>query len=165
LTREAFKSCYDQYFDPLRNYLYYRSGDADLATDLSQEVFTRLWQKQMDLQAKHISALLYKMAGDLFVSHLRKKRVRQKHLESLRFELDTQGPDSDLQYRELKKQYETALAALPDKQRTVFLMNRLDGLTYREIAESLGLSVKAIEKRMRNALGTLRQKLGQSERR
>ncbi|MEM7514507.1 MAG: sigma-70 family RNA polymerase sigma factor, partial [Bacteroidota bacterium] len=52
---------------------------------------------------------------------------------------------------------EGAIAALPEKNRVVFLMNRIEKLTYQEIADSLGLSVKAIEKRMHKALIELRK--------
>ena len=60
-------------------------------------------------------------------------------------------------YKELLKNYELALERLPEKQRTVFLLSRMDGMKYFEIAESLGLSVKAVEKRMKNALEYLRK--------
>jgi RNA polymerase sigma-70 factor (ECF subfamily) len=57
------------------------------------------------------------------------------------------------------RNYENALATLPEKQRTVFLLHRMDGLKYHEIASNLGLSVKAVEKRMKFALEYLRKAL------
>jgi RNA polymerase sigma-70 factor (ECF subfamily) len=64
-----------------------------------------------------------------------------------------------MRYKELFTDYTKALAALPEKQRTVFLMARMEGLTYKEIAERLNLSVKAIEKRMSLTLAHLRKTL------
>jgi RNA polymerase sigma-70 factor (ECF subfamily) len=55
--------------------------------------------------------------------------------------------------------YERALKSMPAKQRTVFLMNRIDELKYKEIAMQLDLSVKAIEKRMSQALEHLKEHL------
>ena len=55
---------------------------------------------------------------------------------------------------------ERAIYALPEGQRLVFLMNRIDKRKYREIAEELGISQKAVEKRMHQALVTLRKELG-----
>jgi RNA polymerase sigma-70 factor (ECF subfamily) len=59
---------------------------------------------------------------------------------------------------ELSNQLQQALASIPDGPREVFLMNRIEGLSYSEIADRLGLSVKAIEKRMSEALRVLREK-------
>ena len=64
-----------------------------------------------------------------------------------------------MQYNELQANYAKALAALGEKQRTVFLMARMEGLKYHEIAERLNLSVKAVEKRMSIALGYLKKAL------
>ncbi len=159
LTKEEFKTCFDQYFDPIRNYLYYRSSNAELATDIAQEVFMKLWEKQKPFEGNRTKSLLYKMASDAFIDHVRKNKVADKHKHSLRLNLKAESPDENLQYQELKKQYEQALAELPEKQRTVFLMSRVEGLTYREMAERLDISVKAIEKRMHLALNTLKERL------
>jgi RNA polymerase sigma-70 factor (ECF subfamily) len=77
----------------------------------------------------------------------------------LKLEYTDTTPEKEMQYKELKEKYEVALANLGEKQRVVFLMSRLEGLKYTEIAERLGISVKAVEKRMNGALGTFRQVL------
>ena len=55
----AFKACFDQYFDLICNYIYYRSGDTELATDITREVFMKVWEKQFDLESGKIKRLLY----------------------------------------------------------------------------------------------------------
>jgi RNA polymerase sigma-70 factor (family 1) len=159
LTKSEFKSCFDQLFDPVRNYLFYRSRDTELATDLTQEVFLKLWEKQIPFDPKQTKALLYKMAGDLFISHIRRTKVADKYVNSIGFNFEEQDPQSQLQYQELKAKYEQILSELPEKQRTVFLMNRTEELSYKEIAERLEISVKAVEKRMSKALSVLRNSL------
>jgi len=158
LTQEAFKSCFDQYFDAIRNYIYYRSGNAELATDIAQDVFLKVWEKQLDIQQpQRTQKLLYQMAKNKFIDYIRKQKVSQKYLQSLTFNLKANSTENHLNYQELKKQYETTLKELPDKQRTVFLMNRMEGLTYKQIALRLDLSVKTIEKRMSKTLKCLRK--------
>ena len=157
MTRANFKNIFDNYFDAVRNYIYYRSGDNEVATDIAQETFMRLWEKQLEPEPKKVKGLLFKISGDLFVSSYRKQKTILQFKLNSKPEVNNQTPQQQLEFKELKNSYETALAALSEKQRTVFLMSRMDNLKYHEIADSLGLSVKTIEKRMQHALATLKQ--------
>lgn len=161
MTQQDYKLCFDQFFDPLRNHLYYKCGDADLATDIIQDIFLKVWEKPIDVNSKTIKPLLYKMANDAFFDHLRKNKVADKYLQRLQLSFNGVGPDEIMEYDELKLQYEKALATLGEKQRSVFLMSRLEDLTYKEIGERLSISVKAVEKRMSQALKVLKQKVRQ----
>ena len=148
---------FDAHFSGVRNYIYYRSGDQDLATDIAQETFLRFWEKMPDLANGNIKALLFKMAGDLFISHIRKQKVVAKYTARTMDNQFGDTPHEVLQHKELLRSYELALQRLPEKQRTVFLMSRMDGLKYTEIADHTGLSLKAVEKRMKNALEFLKK--------
>jgi len=159
VTRDQFKSLFDRYFDEIRRYLYYRSGDADLSTDLAQDTFMRIWEKQMAILPGKDKGLLYKIAGDLFVSHVRRAKLGAVILAEFHFEPQTTTPEEELQFAEMKEKIERLIKSLPDKQRVVYLMSRMEELTYREIAERLSLSVKAVEKRMTAALSYLRKEL------
>jgi len=159
LNKEYFKYLFDTYFDTIRNYLYFRSGDSDLATDIAQECFMRVWEKRDGFKDPPGKALLYKMANDLFISRYRKDVVAQNYIANTKQCDETESPEDILQYKELNRKYELALTQLSEKQRVVFLMSRNEGLKYSEIAERLNLSVKAIEKRMKNALQFLREAL------
>lgn len=159
LKKEDFKLLFDSYFEDVRRYIFYRSGDEDLATDVAQDTFMKIWEKRDNIDTKKVKGLLFKIANDLFISAYRKKKVAFNFFNN--FEPNEKGltPEDNLNYNELKRAYESALKSMPEKQRVVFLMNRVDEFKYKEIAEKLNLSVKAIEKRMSLALEHLRKEL------
>lgn len=156
MTKEYFKFLYDQHFDAIRNYIYFRSGNEELATDITQEVFFTIWNKQ--IKGEVLKALLYKIANDLFVNTIRKNKAAENYATDFKLQFsETEEEDDHLQ--EMKQKYERALAKLSDKHRTVFLMHKIEGRSYKEIAESLKLSVKAIEKRMSVALKQIKEEI------
>ena len=159
MSEKEFKYCYDEYFDAIRSYIYYRSGDEELSSDLAQEVFLRLFEKDFEFIESKTKNLLYSIANQAFLMHLRGKKVSDRHLQSIELRYENEDPQQQLQYAELKKEYEKTLADMPEGQRVVFLMSRTEDLTYKEISERLELSVKAVEKRMSQALNLLRKKL------
>ena len=161
MTKEEFKKLFDDHFDQIRNYIYYRSGDKELATDVAQDVFMKFWEKGFEYHPKENIGLLYKMASDSFISKFRHAKVAENYKVEVKFKLndDSINPQEVLEYEQLKEEYERTLNEMTDKQRTVFLMSRLEGLKYAEIAEKLGVSIKAVEKRMNHALSLLRIRL------
>ena len=144
------------HFATIRNYVFYRSGDTEVATDIAQETFLKIWEKQHSIHSETVKGLLYKIAGDLFVSHYRREKRSFHFFNHFVMEEDGQTPEEILTFEELKGDYRRALEKLPEKQRTVFLMSRVENMKYTEIAEALGISVKAVEKRMGLALNHLR---------
>ena len=161
MTPKDFKMIYDTHFDDLRRYLIYRSGDQDLSGDIAQNVFMKVWTKKIELASGNIKSLLFKMATDEFISHIRRKKVERAYSDSIDLRLVQESDNGDDELKDKKEQFKKALNQLPEKQRTALLMNKMQGLTYEEIAESLNLSEKAIEKRISQALGTLKQNLNQ----
>jgi len=159
LKKEEFKSLFDTYFEDVRRYVLYRSGNDEIATDIAQDTFMRIWEKQMVIEPKTVKGLLFKIANDLYISHYRKEKVAFNFFDTFEPNDKSRTPEDELNFQELKNAYDAALKSMPEKQRTVFLMNRIDELKYKEIADQLGLSVKAIEKRMSQALEHLKSNL------
>ena len=119
----------------------------------------RIWEKRLKPEKGKEKALLFKIAGDLFISDYRKKQTALKFAETTKEETNNPSTDYEIDYNELKDQYEKALSAMNEKQRVVFLMSRYDELKYREIADHLDISIKAVEKRMHAALEFLKVQL------
>jgi RNA polymerase sigma-70 factor (ECF subfamily) len=159
LTKEEFKLLFDNYFDRVRSYLVYRGADIEQASDLAQDVFLKVWEKQMKIDMDTAMRLLYKIAGDMFISQYRREKLELNYMAALSDDSLDFSPEDQLRYNEMFSIYTKALAALSEKQRTVFMMSRMEGLKYHEIADRLQLSVKAVEKRMNIALAYLKRAL------
>lgn len=162
MTKEEFKYLFDSHFDSVRSYLFYRGAEMDEASDLAQDVFLVIWEKQLEIDSKTVIGLLYKIAKDLFISKYRRKRLELDYTNSLELQDITSTPEDELIEKELLVKYKKVLAEMSEKQRTVFLMSRMEGLKYHEIAERLGISVKAVEKRMTITLTFLKKALLQA---
>jgi RNA polymerase sigma-70 factor (ECF subfamily) len=160
LSKEEFKDVYDVHFDAIRSFVFYRCGDTELASDVAQDVFLKIWEKRFSLNGNYIRPLLYKMAADLYVENYRTKLRHEKYEQSMVY-MDDAGisPEDEMTFNELAAAYSQVLGQLSEKQRTVFLMNREDGMKYREIADCLQISVKSVEKDISAALRLLRTKL------
>jgi RNA polymerase sigma-70 factor (ECF subfamily) len=160
LSKEEFKGVFDVHFDAIRSFVFYRCGDMELASDVAQDVFMRNKEKRHALNGNFIKPLLYKMATDFYISNYRKNQYRMNFEQSLTPEYDGElSPEDELAFGELATTYSKALEKMPDKQRTVFLMSREEGMKYAEIAGCLQISVKAVEKHVSGALRLLRTKL------
>lgn len=160
LSKDEFKDIFDIHYEAVRSFVYYRCGDVELASDITQDVFMRIWEKRNTLNSYYIKPLLYKIANDFYISAYRKNQFRMDFEQSMMTDCDSVlTPEDDLTFDELKAAYAKALEQMPDKQRTVFLMNREEGMKYAEIADCLNISVKAVEKNISAALRLLRTKL------
>lgn len=152
----TFKDVFDRYYDSIRNFLYYKSGDRNLAEDLTQESFLILWKKRENIDPDKVKSYLYTIANNLFLNEVKHQKVVLKFQQQKPQHIVKQTPQFLMEEQEFQHLLEKAIADLPEKNRIVFLMNRIEKLTYREIAERLELSVKAVEKRMHKALISLR---------
>ncbi len=159
MTKEEFKVVFNNNFDAIRNYIWYRCGNEDLAADIAQETFLKLWEKQLENSDGCFKGLLFKIAGNIFVSQYRRKNVKLKFQLNLTHYNHNETPEDKMQYNELKLQYEDTISTLPEKQRVVYLMHRIEKMKYAEIAVTLGISVKAVEKRMGKAIAFIKQKI------
>ncbi len=159
MTKEIFKILFEKHFDTLRNYLYYRIGNEESATDIAQDAFMRIWEKQLIKSPDNAVGLIYKIAGDILISKYRRQQVEIKFQKSLNPNQLDYSPEDEFQFEELQQKYEKAISTLAEKQRIVFLMSRNDELKYNEIAERLNISNKAVEKRMSKAIAFLKEEM------
>ncbi len=155
MEKSIFNKIYNQYGHEIRRHIYYRSGDEEISNDITQETFIKIWQNNYTYHESKIRALLYKIAIELFLDYLRKQKTKTDYLSSLEFQLKSNSSfhpeDEDELDQERLKQCESALEVLSEKERIVFLMNKVDGYTQKEIADLLNISIKTVEKRIKIA--------------
>ena len=160
MTAEEFKNLYNHYFESIRNYIFYLSGNKDLANDISQETFIKVWKKRSEIKKENIKALLYKISRDEFVSWIRKEKIKKEYVEqSFKFQIEENNDDQKKEVRKLK--FEKLLKKMSEKQRVVLLMSKREGLTNKEISNYLEISLKAVEKRMTQALKFLKENINE----
>jgi RNA polymerase sigma-70 factor (ECF subfamily) len=158
----AFRTVFDQWQQTIFNFLLFRTKDVARAEDLLQEVFLKLWDTRSRLDEKRsLRNYLYTIADNLALNEARHEKVVFKHREDTIVPLftNTENPEFILEEKEWKSKLEGAIASLPEKPRIIFLMSRMEDLSYQEIADRLSISIKTVETHMVTALKCLRQTL------
>lgn len=155
--KPVFTGLFEAHAETIRNYIYYKCGDAAQAEDVMQEAFIKLWHHCKKVLFEKARAFLYKVANNLFLNQVAHQKVKLEYARMPHHNSNTESPDFVMEEKEFMHTLQQAIGALPEGQREVFLLNRIDKKTYNEIAEMLGISVKAVEKRMHNALKKLRK--------
>ena len=154
---EGFKELFYSFAGQLRNFIYYKSGNMAQAEDLVQDAFSKLWENCAKVVPEKGRAYLYRVANNLFLNQVDHQKVVLKFEQQSSKGHELETPQYKMEEEEFQQRLMQAISALPENQRIVFLMNRIDRKTYKEIAEELDISQKAIESRMHKALQTLRK--------
>ena len=151
---DSFKKLYFKYFSHLIRFALYRTHSMDISREAVQELFSRIWIKRNLLNPeKPVKAYLYKSLNNLIINNKKLHSSRNISLD----ELSRNIKDSGTGDPELKIDILNAISRLPEKIKSVYLLSRLEGLKYNEIAEICKISEKAVEKRMSKAMDILRK--------
>jgi len=133
------------------------------AEDLTQEVFVRLMRRGNVTDLNDVRGYLFETAANTLNDHLRKRRSRQgAHHEPFDAELHGSkdfATDHVLIGAETLTRASRALLELPERTRTIFVLRRLEGLQYQDIAHRLGVSLSLVEKQMARAVAYLSQRI------
>ncbi|SNS89199.1 RNA polymerase sigma factor [Sphingopyxis indica] len=141
------------------NGFFRRKVGRDEAADLTQEAFMRFYGSGRFATLECPRAYLATVARNIWLN-----RIRQQKRRGILYPLDEEReaatpPEQERRFegKELRRAYWRALRPLSRKTRRIFLMHRLRGMTYRDIADELGISCKAVEKRIERALARCRK--------
>lgn len=157
---KVYERVYNTYSEVINNYFYYKFGNQEMAEESVQEAFIKLWENCKKVPFAKAKSYLYTVANNLSLNRYKHKKVVLKYAKTVPQQTeDMQSPDYKMEEEEFKVKLEKAIQDLSEKQRTAFLLHRIDEKSYKEIAEILNISVKAVEKRMQKALESLREKI------
>lgn len=157
ISKADYIDLFNQLYSPIKNFIYYKTGDIELADDIAQDTFIKIWEKRNEIRHETVKTLLYTIAGNLCKNRFEHQQVVFEFANQFQQTETSVSPEFELELKEFNDKLQNAIGALKEKNRLVFLMNRIDGLTYKQIANNLELSQKAIEKRMKNALDELKK--------
>lgn len=155
----VFAGLYKKHAKNLHNFLYYKFGERLNPEDNVQEAFVKLWKKCREVSPQKAKSFLFTVANNQVLNEVKHQKVVLKFQQQKKEQSNKEDPQFLLEETEYLKKYQTALSNLPDKQRTTFLMNRIEGKKHQEIADILGISRKAVEKRIYTALKKLRKEI------
>ncbi|HTI71203.1 MAG TPA: sigma-70 family RNA polymerase sigma factor [Candidatus Limnocylindria bacterium] len=170
--REAFGELVERWKQPVQNFVFRTLPDPDEAQDLAQAVFVQLWKSvQRYERSARFSTFLFTIARNLCLNEIRRRaRHPATSLDETRTDEEsslaqsipdtaTLGADQTLQRTELFEKVESAVADLPEKQRTALVLCREGELSYEEIGAILGTSLQATKSLIHRARETLKARL------
>ena len=169
----AFQELVRRYRNPITNFVYRMLNDYERAVDLAQETFIRVYTSAERYQATYsFSTYIYRIASNLAISDLRQRKRRNlipipsffsdKDGDELEIELpDTRQVRADdaMIADERRKAVSTAIASLPEKYRAAVVLRDIEGRSYEEISDVLGLSDGTVKSRINRARNLLKEKL------
>ena len=156
LYNELFK----RHAKDLHNFLHYKYGAENNPGDLVQEAFLKLWDNCHKVEEEKARSFLFTVANNKMLNELSKKQTVLRYSQEKLKSQTSESPEYVMEEKEYMDKLQNELESLTEQQRVTFLLNRIEGKKHKEIAEMLGISRKAVEKRIYTALDILRKKVG-----
>ena len=158
---KMFELLFKTFYPSLCHFAFNILKSNDLAEEVVQEVFVKIWEKRQKLNiTTSVRNYLFSAVRNRCLNVIEHEKIKNLHNRKI---LEESPPEtdyaSDFLDPAIAYKIEESILSLPEKRREIFRLNREEGLKYKEIAEKLNLSVKTVEAQMGLALKTLREKL------
>jgi len=160
--QSAFGTIFTKYYKDLVRFSMRFTRNPDAAEELVQDVFVKLWENRNSLViSTSLKSFLLKSVQNRSLDHLRFENIRNKYASEILENLILSDNDTEKQvlHSELEEHFLKVLANLPELYVEVYSMSRNESMTYAEIAQKLGVSVRTVEVRMAKALQIIRLEL------
>lgn len=160
---EAFDALFHKYSEKLFRFSFSLLKNKEDAQEIVQEAFLRIWKKREEIDsAKSFKSFLFSISYNLVVDRLRLRLKDQEYRKFLvhYFESESFELRNDLDYDKIVVQIRNAVEELPHRRKQIYTLSREIGLSNKEIASRLDISVKTVENQITLALKHLKTKLG-----
>ncbi len=165
----ALETLFKRFYKPLQAYAFRFVNDKDLSEDIVQDVFFELWQRRESIRFEDVAVKSYLFRA-VYTHSLNVLNKKKQNICSLDSERETdildqyvssymQNSEQSLLLKELEEEIMSYINTLPPQCHKIFMLSRSYGLKNREIAEQLGISIKAVEKQISKALYGLKEHL------
>jgi len=164
--KKAYEVVYNELFGVLYHLCLNYLHDEKVSEELVQDTFMKLWEIRETLNDQiNLRNFLYTITKNNCLNHLRNQKISLKHQENMKYlemqfnydALEKLG--NYLQFEELRIKIDVAISKLPTEVIETFRLSRFEELSYRQIADQQGVSIKTVESRITKALRTLRVEL------
>ena len=159
--RLALNTLFANYYQRLCFFANTYLRNPEESEEVVADVFLTIWKNRHHLTIeKNLKSYLYVSVRHASLAAIKKRQPLFEDVEDILFTtnlLDLHDPEQVLSYKELQYQLDAAIESLPPRCKQIFLMSRMESLTYREISEILGLAEKTIENQLVKALSVLRE--------
>jgi RNA polymerase sigma-70 factor (family 1) len=155
--KESFKYLFDQYYNPLCNYVAHTFNANSDAEDIVMDVFTHIWSLNGNFdELKNPKSYLFKSVHNKALEKIRSNKVQILPFEAEKYVVvDYKEENSDNFV--LKEKIYQSIRQLPKQCQLIFVKAKIDGQSYKEIASDMGLSIKTIENQMSKALKLIKK--------
>lgn len=140
MTLQEFNICVDKHADNLYRFIFKNIKDKDLAKDIVQDTYEKLWLKITDVESTNAKSYMFTTAYRTMIDRIRRDK-KQGSLE----EADMYALSHTKQYTDLKEILDEAVSRLPEIQRSVVLLRDYEGYSYVEIGEILSLTESQVK--------------------
>lgn len=156
---KVFNDLFKSLSKDLHDFLYYKYGEDNNPKDIVQIAFEKLWKNCKKVKPANARSFLFTVANNEMLNSLSRKKTVLNYSQHKTKDYTEETPEFLLEEKEYYNRLKKALEELSEEQRTTFLLNRVEGKKHQEIADILGISRKAVEKRIYTAIKILREKV------
>jgi RNA polymerase sigma-70 factor (ECF subfamily) len=159
--KTAFEKLFKKFYPRLYDFAFRVVGNKEIAEDIVQDIFVRLWEKKENIKPVNIEGFIFKVLKNQCISYLRNIKIidnikldlnNLKQIEELyRIDFIRDEPYVMIE-KELQLEVDKIIKRLPDRCQEVFILSRVNGLKNREIAHKLGINIKNVERHISKAL-------------